>query len=127
MAVSMAYCKLMEEVGAAADAAWVEDGEFIAGKVGLSAVHQRSASMAHPELPVFMYNLGLMPALGNGISLNLWGSPDPVALCVLNVNHSQTRKSRLTGMQRSSVARSISFVGQLCRQSGRSKAKWQPA
>ena len=30
----------------------------------------------------------------NGASVDLWGSDDPVCVCVLNVNHSQTRKSR---------------------------------
>eukprot|EP00972_Heterocapsa_arctica_P038791 5716536-Heterocapsa_arctica.AAC.1 len=38
-----------------------------------------------------------MPAVSNGSSIQLWGSSDPICVCVLNVNHSQTRKSRLTG------------------------------
>ena len=30
--------------------------------------------------------------------VNLWGSPDPLCLVLLNVNHSQSRKSRLTNL-----------------------------
>ena len=35
--------------------------------------------------------------MSNGAGVELWDQADPVCLCVLNVNHSQTRKSRLTG------------------------------
>ena len=54
--------------------------------------------MSHPAMPIFVTLLGAMPALSNGIKVNLWGKSDPLAMVVLNINHSQTRKSRATGM-----------------------------
>ena len=62
------------------------------------AVHYQSVTMSHPALPIFVTLLGAMPAMSNGVKVNLWGKADPLALVVLNINHSQSRKSRVTGM-----------------------------
>jgi hypothetical protein len=97
MAVSSAHCQLMADVGRFADEEWLLHGDFIAGKLAFEAVYLKSVVNSHPALPVFMYNLGLIPMASNGASIELWSSPDPLCLCILNVNHSQTRKSRLTG------------------------------
>ena len=96
MAVSREYCAVMESVGEFVERQWAEFGPEIAGKKGFTATHISSVKMAHPAMPIFMYNLALLPAMSNGATVNIWGSADPVALAVLNVNHSQTRKSRLT-------------------------------
>ena len=92
------HCELMHKVGSLADALWEEHGEKIAGKKGCEAIHLQSVVMAHPSFPIFMTALGCMPSLSNGATVDLWGSDDPISMAVLNVNHSQTRKSRLTGL-----------------------------
>ena len=46
---------------------------------------------SHPEFPVFTTALATMPAMGNGITIDLWGEQDPVVLPVFNLNFSQTR------------------------------------
>jgi len=67
-------------------------------------MHYRSVTASHPAFPIFMTALGAMPALSNGAQVDLWGSPDPISICVLNINHSQTRKSRVTSMSENMVA-----------------------
>ena len=94
MAMSPDHCRIMDEAGKFADNAWRADGAYIAGPFGYEAVHYSSVKMAHPSFPIFMYYLGMMPMTSNGASVDLWGSDDPVCVCVLNVNHSETRKSR---------------------------------
>ena len=89
--------RVMETVGEYADLQWAEHGAFIAGAKGFESTRIRSIKMSHPAFPIFMYDIGLMLAMSNGATVDIWGTPDPIALCVLNVNHSQTRKSRLTG------------------------------
>ena len=96
MSVSVEHCQLVTKVGQFADASWKEHGRFIAGDLAFESVHLRSVEMSHPALPIFAYYLGILPMTSNGACVELWGSPDPVCLCILNVNHSQTRKSRLT-------------------------------
>ena len=98
MAVSLAHCQLMEEVGKLADEQWEKNGRLVAGAAGFVAVQYQSITLAHPSFPIFMTALCAMPALSNGATTAIWGKPDPLALCVLNVNHSQTRKSRLGGL-----------------------------
>ena len=75
---------------------WREKGPDIAGTAGFEAVHWLSVDNSHPPLPIFAYFLGMLPSASNGARVVIWNSPDPVCMCVLNVNHSQTRKSRLT-------------------------------
>ena len=58
----------------------------------------QSVKVAHPEMPIFATLLSTLPALINGATVNIWGSHDPIVCCCFNVNHSQTRKSRLTPM-----------------------------
>lgn len=101
MSVSVEHCHLMTKVGHFADASWKEHGRFIAGDLAFESVHLRSVEMSHPALPIFAYYLGMLPMTSNGACVELWGSPDPVCLCILNVNHSQTRKSRLTSQAES--------------------------
>ena len=78
--------------------AWAKQGECIAGKAGYEAIHIESVRMAHPAFPIFVCALATTPVLCNGARIKLWGSFDPIAAMCFNVNHSQTRKSRLTQM-----------------------------
>ena len=94
MAVSVAHCQLMVDVGRVADGEWLAHGPFIAGQLPFEAVLLKGVVNSHPAMPIFMYYLGLLPVASNGASVELSASPDPLCLCVLNVNHSQTRKSR---------------------------------
>lgn len=98
MACSREHCELMAKVGEVADSLWLKHGDFIAGQKGFKGVNLQSIVLAHPALPIFATALGCMPSLSNGATVNLWGKDDPISLAVLNVNHSQTRKSRLTGV-----------------------------
>jgi hypothetical protein len=112
MAVSTAHCLLMQSVGAYADSQWQTYGRFIAGNVGYEAMHYQSVKMAHPSFPIFMYSLGSTPVLSNGATVNMWGSPHPLCLVVLNINHSQTRMSRLTSLSESLVSEADKLCGQ---------------
>jgi hypothetical protein len=98
MAVSKEMCALIQEVGELADREWREHGSYIAGGNGYKGVHYMSVKMCHPAYPIFMYELGSLAALSNGVCVDLWGSNDPVVFPGINVNHSQTRKSRLTSL-----------------------------
>lgn len=91
MSVSKEHYELLAVVGALVDREWEAHGQLIAGEKGFKAIHTRGVQWAHPPLPIFMYALAMMPVLSNGAKVNLWGSPDPLALVVLNINHSQTR------------------------------------
>ena len=62
------------------------------------AMRLQSVKVAHPEMPIFATLLSTLPSLINGATVNIWGSHDPIVCCCFNVNHSQTRKSRLTSM-----------------------------
>jgi hypothetical protein len=110
MSVSGEHCLVMSKIGEFADNQWETHGPFIAGDKPFNAVHMVAVGMAHPPLPIFMYYLGMMPMASNGARVELWGSPDPMAMCVLNVNHSQTRKSRLTGQ----AERLSGFIDDTC-------------
>jgi len=96
MAVSKEHCELLAAVGAAVDKEWAKHGKHIAGEQGYRAMHMRGLQWAHPCFPIFMYGLGIMPALSNGAKVNLWGHPDSLAMVVLNINHSQTRTAQDT-------------------------------
>jgi hypothetical protein len=98
MAVSETLCAVLEKVGKAVDREWEKMGVSIAGKVGFEAIHIQSTRMSHPPFPIFCYALGCTPALSNGALLKMFDSFDPIACTFLNVNHSQTRKSRLTAL-----------------------------
>ena len=68
------------------------------GETPFRATRLQSVKVAHPEMPIFATLLSTLPALINGATVNIWGSHDPIVCCCFNVNHSQTRKSRLTSM-----------------------------
>lgn len=104
MAVSSEHCRIMEDAGGLADRAWVERGRFIAGDAGYESMEHLSVKNSHPALPIFLTHLGMLPAMSNGATIELWGSNDPLCMVVLNVNHSQSRKSRLCGMAEGSAA-----------------------
>lgn len=112
MAVSKAHCQLLAKVSAVVDQKWQDVGKEVAGQDGFDAVRLQGAQWAHPPFPVFMTALGMMPALSNGAKVNLWGSADPIAMVVFNINHSQTRKSRLCGLAESAASKVDQVVGQ---------------
>ena len=92
MAVSPHHCQLMAATGETPGLQWGEKGEFIAGKSGFEAVELVAVGMYRPPLPIVCYYLGLLPLASNGARIQLWGSsPEPLCLCIINVNHSQTR------------------------------------
>ena len=68
------------------------------GETPFRAMRLQSVKVAHPEMPIFATLLSTLPSLINGATVNIWGSHDPIVCCCFNVNHSQTRKSRLTSM-----------------------------
>ena len=68
------------------------------GEIPFRATRLQSVKVAHPEMPIFATLLSTLPALINGATVNIWGSHDPIVCCCFNVNHSHTRKSRLTSM-----------------------------
>ena len=95
MAVSKEMCELIQEVGLLADREWREHGPYIAGETAYKHVHYMSVKMCHPAYPIFMYELGSMPALSNGVCVDLWGSNDPVVFPSINVtNISKIAKSQ---------------------------------
>ena len=94
----------MEEVGEVVCTSWKQYGRFIAGKKGFEATELLGISDSHPPFPIFMYMLGLLPMASNGAGVDIWGKAEPCCLCILNVNHSQTRKGRLTALAESVAA-----------------------
>ena len=90
------YLDLFKEVWKHLDEQWAKVGKTIAGTTGYKAVHLQSVKLAHPPLPIFMYLLGCSVLASNGAQVHLWGRWAPIALWILNVNYSQTRKSGLT-------------------------------
>ena len=93
--VSEENCQLLDRVQSTADNMWRDHRNKIAGAKGTSACRHLSALNSHPEFPIFATALATMPALGNGITVNLWGEEEPLSMTLLNVNYSQTRRSRL--------------------------------
>ena len=83
---------------------WTAAGETILGKRGFCAVHIQSVRKAHPALPVFMQALVGTVTSSNGAMLELWGSRMPIAIWVININYSQTRKSGLAGISETYAA-----------------------
>ena len=76
--VSEENCQLLDRVQSTADNMWKEHRTRIAGAEGARAFRHLSALNSHPEFPIFATALATMPALGNGITVNLWGEEDPV-------------------------------------------------
>ena len=93
--VSEENCQLLDKVQSTADNMWKENRNRIAGVKGAKAIRHLSALNSHPEFPIFAVALATMPAMGNGITVNLWGEEEPLSMTCFNVNYSQTRKSRL--------------------------------
>ena len=58
---------------------------------GSQAINLLSATASHPEFPIFAVALGTIPALANGLTVNLCGDAEPLSITVFNVNYSQTR------------------------------------
>ena len=93
--VSEENCQLLDKVQSTADNMWKENRNRIAGVKGAKSIRHLSALNSHPEFPIFAVALATMPAMGNGITVNLWGEEEPLSMTCFNVNYSQTRKSRL--------------------------------
>ena len=91
MIVSEEHCALLEAIQSRADKDWREHRDYIAGRQAAESIRHYSVLYSHPEFPVFTTALATMPAMGNGVTINLWGDPDPVVLPVFNMNFSQTR------------------------------------
>ena len=91
MIVSEEHCALLEAIQNKTDNDWKEHRDFIAGRQAAESIRHYSVLYSHPEFPVFTTALATMPAMGNGITIDLWGEPDPVVLPVFNLNFSQTR------------------------------------
>ena len=91
MIVSEEHCALLEAIQSRADKDWREHRDYIAGKQAAESIRHYSVLYSHPEFPVFTTALATMPAMGNGVTIDLWGEPDPVVLPVFNLNFSQTR------------------------------------
>ena len=68
------------------------------GARGFCAVHVQSVRKSHPALPIFMNALAGLVVASNGAMLRLWGTTMPLALWVVNINYSQTRKSGLSAI-----------------------------
>ena len=71
------------------------------GARGFCAVHVQSVRKSHAAFPIFMNALAILAGLvvaSNGAMLRLWGATMPLALWVVNLNHSQTRKSGLSAI-----------------------------
>ena len=91
MIVSEEHCALLEAIQPRADNDWRDNRDYIAGKQAAASIRHYSVLYSHPEFPVFTTALATMPAMGNGITIDLWGEQDPVVLPVFNLNFSQTR------------------------------------
>ena len=91
MIVSEEHCALLEAIQTRADNDWKDNRDYIAGRQAAEAIRHYSVLYSHPEFPVFTTALATMPAMGNGVTIDLWGEPDPVVLPVFNLNFSQTR------------------------------------
>ena len=92
------YTLLMDGIWKHVDEQWKAVGKHLAGEKGYTAIHLQSVRLAHPPLPIFLYLLGCAVLASNGAQVVLFGSLAPVAIWILNVNYSQTRKSGLTGL-----------------------------
>ena len=93
--VSEENCQLLDKVQSTADNMWKENRIRIAGAKGANACRLLSALNSHTEFPIFVSAFATMTAMGNGITVNLWGEEEPLSVTLFNVNYSQTRKSRL--------------------------------
>ena len=77
---------------------WAASGQRILGERGHAAIHLQSVRKSHPALPIFLYALVGVVVASNGALLRIWGGLSPVALWILNINYSQTRKSGLASI-----------------------------
>ena len=89
--VSEENCILLDKVQAVSDNMWKEHRNYIAGAKGGKACRYLSALNSQPEFPIFATALATMPALGNGITVSLWGDEEPLSMTLFNFNYSQTR------------------------------------
>ena len=90
------YLETMKAVWKHVEEQWQVAGKRILGTNGFDAVQMLSVKLSHAPLPIFMYLLGACVLSSNGAVVRLWGVWSPIALWVINVNYSQTRKSGLT-------------------------------
>ena len=98
------YVATMNEAFQYVHQEWTAAGRTILGERGFCAVHIQSVRKAHPALPVFMQALVGTVTASNGAMLDLWGSRMPIAIWVININYSQTRKSGLAGISETYAA-----------------------
>lgn len=92
------YVATMHEAFQYVQREWDAAGKVIAGDRGFCAVHVQSVRKSHPSLPIFMNALAGTVLASNGAMVDLWGVAAPIALWVVNVNYSQTRKSGLASI-----------------------------
>ena len=97
-AACRARVKKMEEAYTYVQREWESSGWTLLGNRGFCAVHVQSVRKSHPALPIFMNALAGLVVASNGAMLRLWGSTTPLALWVVNINYSQTRKSGLSAI-----------------------------
>jgi hypothetical protein len=120
------YTPLMDEIWKHVAEQWKAVGKHLAGEKGYKAIHLQSVRLAHPPLPIFMYLLGCVVLSSNGAQVVLFGSLAPVAIWILNVNYSQTRKSGLTGLTEKVAvrvdARSREMLNKICAAKAMKKA-----
>ena len=92
------YVETMEEAYSYVQREWESSGWKLLGTRGFCAVHVQSVRKSHPALPIFMNALAGLVVASNGAMLRLWGAKMPLALWVVNINYSQTRKSGLSAI-----------------------------
>ncbi len=103
--------------------AWAKHGPCIAGGRGFKAIQYQSVRMSHPPLPIFMYLLALCVVCSNGATMQVFGTLAPLALWILNVNYSQTRKSCLTMLAEKICAKVDRYIAKQVKRM--MKVKWQ--
>ena len=90
------YVETMAEADSYVQREWESSGWKLLGTRGFCAV--QSVRKSHPALPIFMNALAGLVVASNGAMLRLWGATMPLALWVVNINYSQTRKSGLSAI-----------------------------
>ena len=71
MIVSEEHCALLEAIQTRADNDWKDNRDYIAGRQAAESIRHYSVLYSHPEFPVFTTALATMPAMGNGITIDL--------------------------------------------------------
>lgn len=110
------YVETMEEAYKYVKQEWESSGWRLLGNRGFCAVHVQSVRKSHPPLPIFMNALAGTVLASNGAMLRLWGSKVPIALWVVNINYSQTRKSGLGAIAEVYAATADSKVRKMFRE-----------